>query len=249
MIKRKIYFFVLLLTMSSCPAFAENMVRVPAAGDTVVGYVGCDVDATDCTSASVKKVNISAFEIDIHPVTVGEYGQCVKTGKCESFPERLSAPPIGMVGNHDINLVGKPDYPAVVSYDMAEAYCRYVGKSLTTEKQWLAAAMGNEVKAYAWGNDDEATAAVRQRGIDDFSALSDVMSMPKDFVNGLYDMSGNGYEWIDAKPLGKYETGGTGYDIACDDPRTRICLGAVPLPLYQKIGVKVDAYATFRCVK
>jgi formylglycine-generating enzyme required for sulfatase activity len=109
--------------------------------------------------------------------------------------------------------------------------------------------MGSEVKAYSWGNDDESTAAIRQPEIDDFSTLSDVMSMPKDFANGVYDMSGNGYEWIGAKPLGKYEPGGAGGDIACIDSRTRICLGASPLPLYRKIGVGIRAYATFRCVK
>ncbi|MBQ9817986.1 MAG: formylglycine-generating enzyme family protein [Proteobacteria bacterium] len=241
--------FVFLSMMISCFAFAEDMVRIPAAGNTVVGYVGCDVDATECTASSVKKSDIPAFEIDIHPVTVGEYALCVNVGKCEKLPTHSMSELTGTTESHSINSADKPNYPAVVSYDMAEAYCRYVGKSLPTEKQWLAAAMGNEVKAYAWGNDDEATAAIRQPGIDDFSALSDVMSMPKDFVNGLYDMSGNGYEWIDAKPLGKYETGGSDGDIACIDSRTRVCLGAAPLPLYRKIGVWIRSYATFRCVK
>ena len=89
-----------------------------------------------------------------------------------------------------------------------------------------------------------ATAAART-DLYNFSNLVDAGSMPSDQTNGIYDMSGNGLEWIQA-PIMKGESSP---DVACSVRNSRACMGAAPLPLYQKIGIYEGSVATFRCVK
>ena len=115
---------------------------------------------------------------------------------------------------------------------------------LPTEEQWLAAALADGVKKYPWGEEMLTTAtAVIQ--IDNFTSLEPVGSMPSDQVGGIYDLAGNGYEWVNA-PLMEADYPP---DAACIAWDSRVCMGGAPLPLYQKIGIRASGIATFRCAK
>lgn len=120
-----------------------NMVFVPA-GPFTMG------DARYVREAPVSVVDVAGFWMDRFLVTNAEF---------KSFSERtgFSVPAHWTGGDFPI---GHDDHPAEVSWVMADAYARSIGKRLPTEAEWEKAARGTDGREFPWGNEFDASMAL-----------------------------------------------------------------------------------------
>ena len=104
------------------------------------------------------------------------------------------------------SIKGLDNHPVVhVAYEDAQTYCEWAGRRLPTEAEWELAARGkNHDKIFTWGDDInllskqanswEGEFPVTNTKTDGFEARAPVKSYPPN-EHGLYDMSGNVWEW------------------------------------------------------
>ena len=167
-------------------------------------------------------VFVAAFFIDAHEVTNRQFARFVaQTGTLTTAQQRgwshvydrkrqkwvhCEGADWQHPGGPDTSLDGRDDYPVVhVSWYDAVAYARWSDKRLPTEAQWeYAARSGLRDANFPWGRqemvDGHYRANCRQHGkdarADGFEMLAPVASYPPSRF-GLYDMSGNVWEWCD----------------------------------------------------
>ena len=165
---------------AAAPAPApEGMVEIPA-GIFVMGAPPAYGNHEDKPQ---HEVAVARFYLDRTEVLTGAYKKCVAEGKCKP--------------THKTNFCNEPhtdrdDHPInCVDYHMAEAYCAHLGKRLPTEREWeYAARGGSEQRMFSWGEEDPSSKNACYQHGESCAAKS---FAPGAF--GLYDMSGNVWEW------------------------------------------------------
>lgn len=134
-------------------------------------------------------VELPAFLIARHEVTVAEFAQFAQAGKWNVDPRALSGP-----SDHPVTFVSWPD---------ALAYCRWLESTLKgslpdgwrvtlpTEAQWEKAARGTDRRRFPWGDEPR-----RDRANFASAGTSPAgrFACPE-CAYGLSDMAGNVWEW------------------------------------------------------
>lgn len=176
-----------------CP---DGMVAIPGStfemGAIRVGF---------SNQAPVHSVTLSPYCIDRTEVTLGAYGQCVRSGRC------AAAPVDGDACNG--SRADRLDHPVnCVDWSMANAYCRWAGGRLPTEAEWEFAARGTDGRLYPWGSEPPTGRSLNvvgsewgsygmHRDVDGWRDTAPVGSFPAGASPfGLEDMSGNVAEWV-----------------------------------------------------
>lgn len=128
----------------------------------------------------VHRVELDGFYMDMHLITVGQYQKYVKE-KGVGMPER--------------SCQWQADHPMVwVSWEDAQGYCDWSGKVLPSEAQWEYGARGVDGRKYAWGNEEPSPELCNYKM--NVGKTTPVDAYPSGIsAFGLYDMSGNVWEW------------------------------------------------------
>jgi len=168
-----------------------QMVSMPG-GSFVMGGTSGDADESPRHT-----VTVSPFAIDKTEVAAAQYDSCVHAGKC--LPAHYDDGACAIWTNDGFKNVRvpaglrNPQYPVVcVSWYQAQQYCVYKGKKLPTEAQWEYAALGGRLVTYSWGNQqpspDRCPRPPKSMHPEKVGSFAPSPA-------GLYDMTGNVWEW------------------------------------------------------
>ena len=169
---------------SSAPATSSGKTMVLiSAGEFIMGSNERWDDESPEHIASTE-----AFYIDLHEVTNSDYKSFVNAMKHEA-PYHW---PDGDIPK------GKEKHPVVyVNWFDARDYCEWQGKRLPNEQEWEKAARGEDGLIYPWGNEwslEKSNNPYKySTGTKPVGSYANGKS-----PYGLYDMSGNVWEWVDS---------------------------------------------------
>lgn len=143
------------------------------------------------------------------------------------------------------------DHPVVhITWSDAVAYATWAGKRLPTEAEWEFAARGGlDGREFVWGDENPASRPMantfqgdfphRNEGADGYLATSPVKAFPANGY-GLYDMSGNVWEWTSDWYSPTHYRERTAAEGVVDNP-----VGPTQREAYQ--GLKVQKGGSFLC--
>ncbi len=156
-----------------------------------------------------QQLQTGAFYIDIFPVTNKQYLEFIEATKSSNVPEHLRSltsdefsQPVVWVSRYD-----------------ADTYCRWAGKRLPSDEEWVRAARGDEdARNYPWKDTipphGKAIFGQHKRG------RPDIIEKRGCTPHGCYDMVGNAWEWTSQGILrgGFYGSKDVGVDMTLNMP-------------------------------
>jgi serine/threonine-protein kinase len=166
----------------------DGMLRFPGGHFTM----GSSNQRAPANERPPRPATVSTFWMDRTEVTVGQYRSCVDAAAC-ARPARTSA-----TCTYD---AGDPELPvSCVRWSDADAYCRFAGKRLPSEREWEYAARGTFATSFPWGAAASCNNAITlvndQSGRSCAPRPARVGAHPSGAsLFGAQDMSGNVEEW------------------------------------------------------
>lgn len=171
------------------------------------------------------EVKIKPFFMDIHPVTVAEFRKFVQATKYKTQAETFGDAAV----LNDTTKVwelrkgaywefpqgknfekAEDNHPVTqISWNDAQAYCKWAGKRLPTEAEWEFAAKNgkNDKTLFPWGNEQKVNGKYKANfwqgsfpfvnEIEDDFALTNPVGEFGETPLGLTDMAGNVWEWCE----------------------------------------------------
>lgn len=149
-----------------------------------------------------KEIVEQPFEIDIYPVTNGQYKAFIESngyGEDKYWSEEgrkwRDENKVKQPGYWDDERFNHPEQPVVgISYYEAEAFAKWSGKRLPTEKEWEKAARGTDGRIYPWGDKfDKEKCNSEESGIGKTTRVTVYPAGVSPY--GCHDMAGNVWEW------------------------------------------------------
>jgi formylglycine-generating enzyme required for sulfatase activity len=179
-----------------CEKDGAEMIFIPA-GEFSMGTDGGYADEKPEHS-----VFVDGFYLYKYEVTVSQYKKFLQD------PQGKWHEPDQPVGNYmptDYFTNPKYDnYPVVnVSWEDAEAYCKWADNRLPKEAEWEKSARGTDRRIYPWGeiwdgkraNSDDEESSFKEDG---YRFTAPVGSFPEGVSPfGVHDLAGNVWEWVD----------------------------------------------------
>ncbi len=167
-------------------------------------------------SVEKKEVKILSFKMDKYEVTVKDFRKCVAAEVClKKVKGRKKTVTVffSVIDNSECNYDNseKENHPMnCLTYSAAEKYCNWLKKRLPTEEEWEYAAKSNqgyENKGFVYSGSDKIDEIAWYKDNSNNSTHSVGLKNPNSF--GLYDMTGNVWEWVEnGKNLTKNLRGG-----------------------------------------
>lgn len=159
----------------------KDMVLIPS-GEFIMG-----TDTRHKDEGPMHKVYLEDFYIDVYEVTVQKYSV---------FLNETDYPAPSSFINGGFPEFAKDHPVTFVSWYDAKNYCKWAGLRLPTESEWEKAARGTDGRDFPWGNDwnkDFSNNPIKEStGPEPVGSYENGKS-----PYGLYDMSGNVWEWVD----------------------------------------------------